>query len=180
MKRNILPKLILIAIFGILVSSCSEWFENEFVPLPTHLYPLYEEGDTFLYRSIETWDVDTFVVSSFVFDTVYNGLVLFERTSAFFLEVVADTFGDDWFYVSNEPNGSFFLWDSDYVHITSSIETLDTTIKYYDYSDLFVVFTPVRDSTSERLHKIYFDWNYGLVKYTYHDLDSYELFSRPE
>ena len=36
-----------------------------------------------------------------------------------------------------------------------------------------------RDSTDpERLYRIYLGWQYGLVKYMLHDLDTYELYSR--
>lgn len=164
----------------ILLSGCNKWLDNEFFPLPESLYPAYAEGDTFFYKSIITEDIDTFVVTDFVLDTVFNGSILFERTAAIFGEIVADTVGEDFFYISNETEKAVFWWDSAYVNLSSSSVPLDTTIQGYTYSDLMVASALRQDTTSERLHRIYFDWDYGLVKFEYNNFDIYELFSRPE
>jgi len=180
MKKHILPGIILITLTAVLMSSCTKWLENEFHPLAANLYPIYEEGDTFMYRSTLTEDIDTFVVSEFNLDTVFNGSILFEQTFAAFGQIVADTFGGDFFYVFNYPDGASFIWDSAYVSFVNTIASLDTTIQDFTYNDLLVAASVRSDTISDILYKVYFDWNYGLVKYVQNNLDTYELFYRPE
>lgn len=180
MKQKILPKLVVFTLSIILFSGCNKWLENEFHPLPENLYPVYAEGDTFFYKSIVTEDIDTFLVTDFVLDTIFNGSILFERSAAIFGEIVADTVGSEFFYISNEPEKAIFWWDSAYVTLQSTSVPLDTTIQGYDYTNLMVAVALRLDTTTERLHKIYFDWDYGLVKFERNNFDVYELFSRPE
>lgn len=180
MKHSIAPKLIVFSLAVILFSGCNNWLENEFHPLPTSLYPAYQEGDTFFYKSIVTEDIDTFLVTDLVLDTIFNGSLLYERTAAIFGEIVADTLGEEFFYISNEPEKAVFWWDSAYVTFVRSTYPLDTTIQSYVYDDLMVAVALRQDTTSKKLHRVYFDWAYGLVKFEYNNFDVYELFSRPE
>ncbi len=180
MKRNILPKLTIFVTIAILFSACNSWLENEFHPLPLSLYPAYEKGDTFFYKSIVTEDLDTFVVSDYVMDTVFNGLILFERTVAIFGQIVSDTFGEEFFYISNEPDAAVFAWDSAYMYFSYGGSPIDTTIQGYDYTNVLSAGAVRLDTISTKLHKIYFDYAYGLIKYEFNNYDSYELFSRPE
>lgn len=180
MKLNILPRILFLPLLLILLTSCNKWLDNEFFPLYDARYPAYEKGDTFMYKNIVTEEVDTFVVTNFVLDTLFNGTYLYEQTSTSFGKIVEDTLSDDIFYVGNEPYGAFFVWDSSYVYFSNITDDLDTTIQGFDYSKLYIAEDTRNDSSDTDLHKIYFDWKYGLVKYTYNSLDTYELFYRPE
>ena len=180
MKPSILRNLLFIPFLAILVTGCNNWLENEFHPLPIDQLPNYVKGDTFMYKSIVTEDVDTFVVTDFVLDTMFSGSILFERTGAIFTRLVGGTIGDDLFYCGNEPNGAAFNWDSAYIYFNNMTEVLDSTIQGFHYSGLFVAEAVREDTVSKKLHKVYFDWEYGLVKYVNNSLDTYELFHRPE
>lgn len=179
MKRVIHPTIAILIVSLLLTASCNSWLDNEFHPLPSNHYPAYEKGDTLFYKSIVTEDIDTFLVSDFVIDTVFGGSALLQRSAAIFGELVADTLGDDFFYISNEPFGAVFAWDSASVYFQDLNYPLDTTIQEFNYSNLLIASTSRSDTTSSRLFRIYFDWNYGLVKYVQNNLDSYELFRRP-
>jgi hypothetical protein len=180
MKPNILRNLLFIPLLAILFTGCNKWLDNEFQALSIGQLPTYVKGDTFLYKSIVTEDVDTFLVTDFVMDTMFNGSILFERTGAIFARLVGDTIGDDFFYIANEPNGAMLTWDSAYIYFMNMTAVLDTTMQGFDYSGLYIAEAVRQDTISKKLHKVYFDWEYGLVKYVHNSLDTYELFSRPE
>ncbi len=180
MKNRILPKLIIFIAALVIFSACNDWLEHDFHPLPLSLYPAYEEGDTLIYKSIVTEDLDTFIVSQFVLDTLFDGLALYESTAALFSQVVSDTIGEEYFYISNGPKGAVFAWDSAYIYFEYGIAPMDTTIQGFDYSNVLVAVATRLDTISTKLHKIYFEYDYGLIKYEFNNFDSYELFSRPE
>ena len=180
MKRILYTGITTLILSVILLTSCTKWLENEFVPMPSSMKPAYAEGDTFFYKSILTEDIDTFVVSDYIWDTVFNGSILYERSAAIFGEIKADTFSEEWFYISNEPTAAVFSWEPAYVYFANNGIPLDTTIQDYIYTDLMRATSQRLDTTSRELYKIYFDYQYGLVKYVYNNSDSYELFRRPK
>ncbi len=180
MKNSILAKLIIFIVALVIFSACNDWLENDFNPLPLSLYPAYEQGDTLIYKSIVTEDLDTFVVSEFILDTLFDGSAYFESTTAILSQIVSDTFGEEFFYISNRPQGAIFAWDSAYMYFEYGILPVDTTIQGFDYSSVLVAVATRLDTISTKLHKIYFEYNYGLIKYEFNNYDSYELFSRPE
>ena len=119
-------------------------------------------------------------MSQFVLDTLFDGLALYESTAALFSQVVSDTLSEEYFYISNGPKGAVFAWDSAYIYFEYGIAPMDTTIQEFDYSSVLVAVATRLDTISTKLHKIYFEYDYGLIKYEFNNFDSYELFSRPE
>ena len=181
MNRTKLPGIVFLIITSLILSSCGGFFDEELVLLPIEKYPAYDKSDTFIYKSIVTEDLDTFVVTDFIMDTVSTGSTLLQVTGAIFTEFEADSLGEDFFYISNEPTGSFFSWGyPNSFYFYDGQQSMDTILQSYEYEGLVSAVSLDEFPEFGALSMLYFDWEYGLVKYDFNDGDSYELFSRPE
>jgi len=176
--------LIGFSFIAIYLSSCGS---SEFYPIPDSELLLYEVGDTLVYQYVDTLDVvsyDTFLVDSIA--VVFNDYVdyfglskqeeSYEKRTYYFgktngeipysqTDRIVKSFSSN-FYIMWKTRDDFIGTETN-VPYSNLMTPFDTIINGEDYSNVYYFDVDTIGMTSDRVIRIYYNDNWGILRYEY-------------